>query len=119
MSGIERLDRPLWVGSVSSLMQKTAVRLLDAATVSDPPHCCRRTWAAPTSAMADKRQSTRASEWPLDFGNGRYFRGDPNDGNGSKHARRTLQLDALSVEAAGYQSANAEGFSPVRVLSPH
>ena len=25
-----------------------------------------------------------ASEWPLDFGNGRCFRGDPNDGNGSK-----------------------------------
>jgi hypothetical protein len=64
-------------------MQETAVRLLDAATVSDPPHCCRRTLAAPTSAMADKRQSTRASEWPLDFGNARCFRGDPNDGKGS------------------------------------
>ena len=28
---------PLW--SVSSLMLEAAVRLLDAATVSNPPHC--------------------------------------------------------------------------------
>jgi hypothetical protein len=30
---------PLRVGCVSSLMQEAAVRLLDAATVSNPPHC--------------------------------------------------------------------------------
>jgi len=42
-----------WVGSVSSLMQKAAVRLLDAATVSNPPHCRRKTQPTPMSATAE------------------------------------------------------------------
>jgi hypothetical protein len=32
-------ERRFRVGSVSSLMQEAATRLLDAATVSNPPHC--------------------------------------------------------------------------------
>ena len=35
----DTVERRFRVGSVSSLMQEAAVRLLDAATVSNPPHC--------------------------------------------------------------------------------
>jgi len=38
-TGAPHVQRRLRVGSVSSLMQEAAVRLLDAATVSNPPHC--------------------------------------------------------------------------------
>jgi hypothetical protein len=34
-----RLEGPKRVGSVNSLMQKAAVRLLDAVTVTNPSHC--------------------------------------------------------------------------------
>ena len=54
-----------WVGSVSSLMQEAAVRLLDAATVSNPPHCRRRTRPAPMSAKADNLPTNWARERPL------------------------------------------------------
>ena len=36
---IDWTDGPKWVESVSSLMQETAVPLLDAATVGNRPHC--------------------------------------------------------------------------------
>jgi len=42
-----------WVGSVSSLMQNAAVRLRDADTFSNLPHCRRRTQPIPTAAPAD------------------------------------------------------------------
>jgi len=38
-SAFEQAEWPLRVGSVSSLMHEAAVRLLDTATVSNPPHC--------------------------------------------------------------------------------
>jgi hypothetical protein len=34
-------------------MQEAAVRLLDAVTVSSPPHCGRRTQSSATSALAE------------------------------------------------------------------
>ena len=34
-------------------MQEAAVRLLDAVTVSNLPHCCRRTQPIPMTAKAD------------------------------------------------------------------
>ncbi|MGF6808403.1 hypothetical protein OKW30_003529 [Paraburkholderia sp. Clong3] len=34
-----RPEGPMRVGNVSSLMQEAAVWLLDAAIVSNPPHC--------------------------------------------------------------------------------
>ncbi len=45
-----RREGPQWVGSVSSSMQEAAVRLLDAVTVSSPPHCGGRTQFFPTAA---------------------------------------------------------------------
>jgi len=47
-------EGPLWVGSVSSLMQEAAVGLLDAAIVSNPPDYRRRTQPGPTSIKADE-----------------------------------------------------------------
>jgi hypothetical protein len=38
-SGRPSVELPKRAGSVSSLMQEAAVRLLDAATVSNPSHC--------------------------------------------------------------------------------
>ncbi|MBB5452054.1 hypothetical protein HDG36_003606 [Paraburkholderia sp. Kb1A] len=38
-----------------AVMWKAAVGLLDAATVSSPPHCRRSTQAASMTAMAEKR----------------------------------------------------------------
>jgi hypothetical protein len=38
-----------------SPMQEAAVQLLDAATLSNPPHCCRRTQPTPMSATAELR----------------------------------------------------------------
>jgi hypothetical protein len=38
-SVLENCEGPLWVGSVSSLMQEAAVRALNAVTVSNPAHC--------------------------------------------------------------------------------
>jgi len=35
-------------------MREAAVQLLDAATVSNPPHCRRKTQPTPMSAMADE-----------------------------------------------------------------
>jgi len=54
----ERLVR---VGSVISLMQEAAIRQLDTATGSNPPHCCRRTQPTPMSAKADKPKITSHS----------------------------------------------------------
>lgn len=50
------------VESVNSLMQEAAVRVLDASTVSNPPHCRRRTQAASMSAMADNAPVATNSE---------------------------------------------------------
>jgi len=48
----------LRVESVSSLMQEAAVELLDAAIVSCPPYCRRRTRRVPVAAQADDLPST-------------------------------------------------------------
>jgi len=50
--------------------------------------------AATNGGYGRKRQSTRAWEWPLDFGNGRCFRGNPNDGKGSFSDIRNARQDA-------------------------
>ena len=39
MIGFGKCEGLLRVGSVSSLIQEAAVQLLDAASVSNPPHC--------------------------------------------------------------------------------
>jgi hypothetical protein len=63
--GTKGSEWPRRVGSVSSLMQEAAVRLLDAATVSNPRHCGRRTQPAPMSAMADyAKLLIMESSWP-------------------------------------------------------
>jgi len=39
-------------------MREAAVQLLDAATVSNPPHCRRKTQPTPMSAKAEKQPTT-------------------------------------------------------------
>ncbi|PYE12719.1 hypothetical protein C7410_15327 [Paraburkholderia silvatlantica] len=53
VAAIGRVGGPLWIGSMSSLMQGTVVRQLEAGTVSIPPYCQDRRQHAPMTAMAD------------------------------------------------------------------
>ena len=54
MADIGKVDCLLWVGSVSSPMREAAARLLEAISVSSPPHCGRRIQSFPTAALADE-----------------------------------------------------------------
>ena len=49
------LERQFRVESVSSPMLEAAVELLDAAIISCPPYCRRRTRPVPMAAKADER----------------------------------------------------------------
>ena len=64
-------QRLSWVESVSSLVQEAAVELLDAAIVSCPPYCRRRTRPVPMAAKAEHEPNNSGAVRPLHSFTGR------------------------------------------------